>query len=203
MEKRSRETQVKWKWAFFILFIFNIIVAVSIYFALFTTRNPVVINEDQAPSNLGENVKAIITLENKDVEALLQEALIANETDTIRQIRVEESIFLDGELSILGMPVSFSIGAEPFLVEGGELQLKVNEIQLGNLSLPIKQTMNIMLNQFSNKLPIELDTENQLITVFLTKIPLENVEEIKLLQIDKEVQEYTFEVTISKENLLQ
>ena len=96
MEKRSRETQMKWKWAFFILFIFNIIVAVSIYFALFTPRNPVVMNEDQAPSNLGENVKAIITLENKDVEALLQEALIANETDTIRQIRVEELIFLDG-----------------------------------------------------------------------------------------------------------
>ena len=52
-------------------------------------------------------------------------------------------------------------------------------------------------------LPLEVDTDNAFITVRLSGVETESVKRIKLIKIEKELAEYTFNITIAKENLLQ
>lgn len=206
MEKGQIDRQNKWKWAFLILVTLNLLLIISLSVSLFSNSKT---TADQSVEQTGpvsptsDQLQATVVLENGDIEALLSQALNASQNQSISSISVTEIISMTGQLSVLGIPVDYVVEAEPFPMEDGNLQLKVNSIQLGNLSLPLKQTLAIMANQFQSDLPLDVNPDDQYLIVRLDQLVSEQVDQIKVLQIDKDNKEYTIQLTIPKQNLLQ
>ncbi|HJA89701.1 MAG TPA: YpmS family protein, partial [Candidatus Jeotgalibaca merdavium] len=140
MEKGQIDRQNKWKWAFLILVTLNLLLIISLSVSLFSNSKT---TADQSVEQTGpvsptsDQLQATVVLENGDIEALLSQALNASQNQSVSSISVTEIISMTGQLSVLGIPVDYVVEAEPFPMEDGNLQLKVNSIQLGNLSLPL------------------------------------------------------------------
>lgn len=204
MDKKDKQTHSGWKWAFIVLLAMNIIVV--FYVGSLLNAPPPVKDEIAVPKvpNSEETMDALITLGNADLEDLLRYALSENTAaGVVPNITISEDVMVAGELEVLGFPVIYQMTAEPFASESGDLQLKVSKVELGRLSLPIKQVLQLLSSQMDQNLPLELDFDNALITVRLSEVETETVKRIKLEKIEKELAEYTFNITIAKENLLQ
>lgn len=204
MDKRDKQTHSGWKWAFIVLLATNIIVV--FYVNSLLNAIPPVKDEIAVPEapNSEETIEALITLGNADLEDLLRYALSENTAaGVVPSITISEDVMVSGELEVLGFTAMYQMTAEPFASESGDLQLKVSKVELGRLSLPIKQVLQLLSSQMDQNLPIELDFDNALITVRLSEVETETVKRIKLEKIEKELAEYTFNITIAKENLLQ
>ncbi|MDE1548458.1 DUF2140 family protein [Jeotgalibaca caeni] len=204
MEKRTRSNRPGWKVAFFILLILNIVVVVAAISAITTDPQNMPVEQATETSTTNEDsLVAQVTLNEKDLEGFLQQFLEAQEGEVTPQIEIAGNVYLSGEWQIFGLPVSYLIQAEPFSQENGDLQLKVKDIQLGAFSLPVAQSLRLFANLLAEDVPVSIDAENELMTVLLTSIQTDQLQGIHLIQIDKENQEYEFEITIDKQNLLQ
>lgn len=208
MEKVAKKKHSGWKWAFFLLLMLNIGVIIyvgSLFNASPTTNTPSKKEEvTQEATTNEEEIDALITLGNKDLETLVLYAFSENTaTGEVPEITISEDVTLSGELEVLGFPMQYELTAEPYVVENGNLQLKVSEVALGRFTLPIKQVLQLLSNQMDSDLPLEVDVDNAFITVRLSEVETQSVKRIKLVKIEKELAEYTFNITIAKENLLQ
>lgn len=208
MEKVAKKKKSGWKWAFFLLLLLNmgvIIYGGSLFIASPTTDTHSKKEEiTEEIINSEEEIDALITLGNKDLETLLLYALSENtSTGEVPEITISEDVIISGELEVLGFPIQYQLTAEPFVVEDGNLQLKVSEVALGRFTLPVKQVLQLLSNQMDPNLPLEVDIDNAFITVRLSEVETGSVKRIKLIKIEKELAEYTFNITIAKENLLQ
>lgn len=208
MNKVEKKRISGWKWAFLILLAANVGIVLYVNSLLNPSSSTETdnIREEvvQKETNSGETIAAVITLGNDDLEELLFYALSQNTSNgEVPSITIAEAVTVSGELVMLGFPVQYQMTAEPFVVEGGDLQLKVSEVALGRLTLPIKQVLQLLSSQMDPNLPLSVDSDNALITVQLSEVETESVKGIKLEKIEKELAEYTFNITIAKENLLQ
>lgn len=204
MERKTSKKLNGWKASFFILLLAIILFFIAAYFSLFSNvKNPnlteFISNQEQSTSTF----TAEVTLNAADLQMLLQQSLLELTEEAVPEIEVGENIYLLGSLKVLGLPITYNIKGEPFILEDGNLQIKIEEIKLGNLSLPIQQSLQILKSQLDPAIPMEVNTDKEVIHFLLSDIQTETVQKIKLLDINKETQEYTFEITLSKESLLQ
>lgn len=208
MRRREKRSKPGWKWAFITLLLFN--VGLALYLA--SMLGPLFGDDGEATgkkSNIQapisqETVQATVTLANTDLERLLHQTLSASQTEeALPYIEIGEAVIIEGELSVMGFAVLYQIAAEPFAAEDGNLQLKVDRVELGSLSLPTKQVLKLLGAQLDPGLPLVVDADNQVILVLLSEIKTDTIERIKLEKIEKDTREYTFNITILKENLLQ
>lgn len=204
MEKQTRKKWKKWKTAFFVLLLAIIVFFTVAYFSLFSNvKNPNLTEFTSTQEQSTSTFTAEVTLNAIDLQTLLQQSLLELTEGSVPEIKVGEKIHLLGSLEVLGLPITYNLQGEPFLLEDGNLQIKIEKIKLGNLSLPIQQSLQILKSQIDPALPIEINTDEEVIHFLFSDIQTETVQEIKLLDINKELQEYTFEITLPKESLLQ
>ncbi|UJF14793.1 YpmS family protein [Jeotgalibaca sp. MA1X17-3] len=200
----EKQTGKKWKTAFFVLLLAIIVFFTAAYFSLFSNvKNPNLTEFTSTQEQSTSTFTAEVTLNAIDLQTLLQQSLLELTEGSVPEIEVGEKIHLLGSLEVLGLPITYNLQGEPFLLEDGNLQIKIEKIKLGNLSLPIQQSLQILKSQIDPALPIEINTDEEVIHFLLSDIQTETVQEIKLLDINKELQEYTFEITLPKESLLQ
>ncbi|MGP6139823.1 MULTISPECIES: DUF2140 family protein [unclassified Jeotgalibaca] len=208
-KQRGKRSNAGWKWAFILLLSINI---GAIFYALNLLKpidndvNEIALeNKSTVSENDKDTIAATITLENKDLEELLQFAISENSaTERVPQIKIsDQALLVLGELSVFGFETSYQIEADPFAMEDGNLQLKVNDVKLGKLTLPIAQVLQLLATQLDAEIPILIDSKAQMIIILLSEIQTDAIQRIKLEKIDKDVAEYTFIITITKENLLQ
>ena len=204
MEKKKRTQQNGWKLAFFILVTVNVLFWVYLIINLQPVKTQEPADSVVVPiETKKEGLTAEIALNQADLEDLLQQFLNHQEGTANLAIQVGETVQLTGEWEVFGFTVAYGIHTEPFATEDGNLQLKVQSIELGAFSLPISQFLGLLAGQLDPTLPIEIDSANESIHVNLATIQNEWINQLKLLRIDKEMQEYMFEITIPRENLLQ
>lgn len=204
MKKQINKKWNGWKAAFFVLFLVTIIFFTAAYFSLFSNvKSPnlsaLTSNQEQSSSTF----KAEVTLDATDLQTLLQQSLLELPDGPVPEIEVGDKVHLVGTVEALGLPITYNIEGEPFLLEDGNLQIKIEKIKLGNLSLPIQQSLQILKSQMDSKIPMEVHSGEEVINFLLSDIQTDTVQKIKLLDINKETQEYTFEITLPKESLLQ
>lgn len=199
-----------WKWAFLILLLANVSVFIYIFSLISSSGDSSGLDQTQTEkTNITTSpdsglIDAQITLGNKDLEYLLNHILKENNASgQIPTIEISDYFLILGELQVFGLSAGYRIETEPFAMENGDLQLKVSSIEWGSLNLPTKQILQLMTSQLDPQLPLQIDPEAKTITVALSEESTETLKRISLQKISKELAEYTFNITITKENLLQ
>lgn len=205
MEKRNKKRINGWKVSFLFLLFLNVVGFIFLFVNLTSSDIHLTVDENSqmqdVPSN--ETIRAEVTLHEKDLEQLLQTLWVSDENTQVPVIQINGDISFSGEWEFFGFQVPYYLKAEPFSLETGDLQLKVQTVQIGNLSMPVKSSLRLLAEPFTASLPIEVDVENEALEIHLTKVKTEQLWSIQLLRIDKENREYVLETTIPKQNLLQ
>lgn len=210
MKKNIPKKDSFWKWAFFILLLVNIIIFGYIFNLFFEFKVSTGADISSNRSSKLETVKqedqieAAISLNGQELQLLLQTILeMETNQQQIPTILITDSVILTGELELLGLPLEYFIEAEPFTTNSGDLQLKVTKVNIGALSLPIEQSLEIIQGFFNPSIPVEVNAREHFLVILLSDIETDYFEGIKLEKIDKEKQEYTFNISIASKNLLQ
>ena len=203
MSEQTNKKGNGWKVAFFVLFLLNIFLAIGVYYSLLSVNEKLPTIDQSSSEVSSQSIQTEVTLSSDDLELLLQKGTAELNNELVPLIEVDEKIKLTGMLKVLGLPIQYLIQGEPFTMENGNLQLKVDEIKLGNLSLPVKQSLQILESQIDPNVPLEVDKESTLIYILFSNIHTDKIQKIKLVEINKEKKEYTFEITMPLENLLQ
>lgn len=202
MSRNTINKQRGWKWAFLILLFLNALLLVWLARVL---TAPVDYTSTGSP-NRGDSVNdltAVATLGAEDLELLMQGALNKYEEAEGLAVRVSDSVELEGLFTVWGLTIPYLVEGEPFVTQSGDLQVKVEDIYLGRLTLPNQQVLSLLATQLEPSLPLTINSQDEWFTIHLTHFQAENGLAVKLLQIAKDTQEYTFEITLPRENLLQ
>lgn len=97
---------------------------------------------------------------------------------------LENEALLNGEFSVLGMPVQFYLYFDPYVMENGNIQLKAKSLSIGTLGLPINEIMKYIERSF--KLPewVIVDPDKQVMLLRLDQYRLKNGMYIKAEKIN-------------------
>ena len=99
---------------------------------------------------------------------------------------LDNKALLTGKYTILGYDIMFYIYLDPYVLENGDLQLVVNSISIGSLSLPASELLSYVEKKLQIPEWVEIDSENETIVLHLSEYTLANgmhfkVQEINLL----------------------
>ena len=158
-EKQNKQTTRSasvniWKVAFLLLL--GILVGTIAWVSIQLFSPTETEREAESPSTeeyATDNILLEVRSEKKQIE-LLANQYLSNEIDNGQlsyELYLKEVAQLIGELDIFGIPVPFELDLDPYVMEGGNLQLKATSLSLGNLNLPISFVMKQMEKQL--KLP--------------------------------------------------
>lgn len=202
MERGNKKQQNRWKWAFFILLLLNGIIVVFLLQAVSSKQNYTPPTRETSLSG-EDRVTATAALEARDLQTLIQSAILQYEKADRLSIYVTDQVMLEGSFALFGLDVPFIIAGEPYATQEGDLQIKVESISVGRINLPNRQVLSVLASQLEPGLPLSINSEEEMIVIHLSILELENEVTISLVRIDKESQEYTFDITMPKENLIQ
>lgn len=151
----------------------------------------------------GEFIKLEVRAEKEELEVLAnqflkQESQGSNAKYTLH-LRDEAS--LSGSLQLFGVSVPFELDLTPYVMEGGNLQLKATGISLGSLKLPISFVMSQIKKQL--KLPewITVHPESQFLIVHFNEFTLKSGIRFSMEQIDLVENDIRVNVFVPKENV--
>lgn len=98
--------------------------------------------------------------------------------------RLENQALLTGEFKILGVPLTFYLYFDPYVMENGNVQLKAKSLSVGSLGVPIKEVMKMVKRSY--KLPkwVEINPNDATILVRLDQFQMQNGLFIKAEKID-------------------
>lgn len=150
-QSESKQKINGWKWAFLLLA--GMIVGLLVWVAIQVTT-PVSEQGENAPSEVATSDDLAFEVRSgKDQLALLANQFLVKEADTEQlsyEIVLNEKVQLVGELAIFGINVPFELDMDPYVMEGGNLQLKATALSLGNLKLPL----SFVMKQIEKQLPL-------------------------------------------------
>jgi len=150
-----------------------------------------------------EGISLNVSLDNAEISAVANEYLQASKEYAGYALEVTDSIALKGQAEIFGLPISFTLAGEPYATEEGNLQLKVDSISLGGLPLPRKESLAILADAIDFPDAISIEPEEETVIILLNTMQLPREMAIRLMNIDKQTKEYSLEVTIPVENLIE
>lgn len=192
-----------WKIAFITLSLV-LVIAVVWLFSKITMEQPAqTATEAQVTAQSEDQLSVGLSLSNTELAAIANEYMKSEESLAGYSVEITDAVTLKGETVLLGLSIPFALSGVPHATTDGNLQMKVTAISLGGLSLPEKEAMSLLAQFLTLPAFVSLDAESETVLMNLASMDLPKESAIRLLSIDKGTKEYSFEVTIPTENLIE
>ncbi|WP_319471068.1 YpmS family protein [uncultured Trichococcus sp.] len=202
-QRSAKKSPNPWKIAFISLSLILVIAAVWL-FSKITMEQPGQSAEDTQVTVQSKNqLSAGLSLNNTELAVIANEYMKSEQSLAGYSLEITDVATLKGETVLLGFSIPFALSGEPHATTEGNLQLKVTDISLGGLSLPEKEALSLLAQFLTLPAFVSLDADSETVLMNLTSIDLPKESAIRLLSIDKETKEYSFEVSIPAENLIE
>jgi uncharacterized protein YpmS len=159
--------------------------------------------KESAVSQPAEGITLYVSLDNKEISSIVNEYLSNSKDYSGYTLEITDRVALQGKTGILGLSVPFALVGDPFVTTEGNLQLKVDSISLGGLPLPKKESLRILAGAIAFPDAFSIQPEEGTVVILLNKIPLPREMSVRLINIDEQTKEYSLEVTIPVENLIE
>lgn len=171
--KEKKEPINLWKWAFLILA--AILLGTGIWFI--QQLQPVRYGEINETIPNTEDVMTFSVSTHKEEVTQLVNQYIDEEVkgnNVNYEVLLDETFQLTGSFEVFGFEVPFNLYMDPFVTDNGNIQLKANQLSLGQLNLPISFAMNQIGSQLSIPDWVVIDGETETITFNLNDFQLES-----------------------------
>lgn len=187
-----------WKIAFLALMAINLFVMIS---SLIPSRTKHQISTTQIVEQ-GENWMEV-TLSKTEIQNILEIVTKKNqiENPSFPNFVMNDSVIqITGDANALGVTVPYKMTTVPYVTEEGDIQLKIQSVQLGGFSLPVFLALG-RLQQMEFPEWFQLNTENQYFLLNLSGIHEGST--IKAKKINLKTSEFIFSISISNDNIVE
>ena len=192
-----------WKIGFITLSLILVLAAIWIFSKIAMVQPSQTATDAPITTQSADRLSVGLSLSNDELAVIANEYLKSEQSLDGYSLEMTDAVTLKGETVLLGLSIPFALTGEPHATTDGNLQLKVNDISLGGLSLPEKEALTLLAQFLELPAFVSLDADSETVLMNLANIKLPKESAIRLLSIDKETKEYSFEVSISAENLLK
>lgn len=178
-EKEKKSVQIKkvngWKVAFLILSGFLLGSFLFVYSRVNQEREELTNISMQTTSSTSEpvlNIRSNKEQINRLVAFYLDE-LQANSEQKFTFVLKNEAL-LSGQIDVLGLPLTFYLYFDPYVMDNGNIQLKAKSLSLGALGLPLNQVLNMLSRNKQIPEWIEVVPKEETIVLRLDQFELAN-----------------------------
>ena len=196
--RRTKKKRNNWKIAFIVLITINLFVIVS---TLIPSRSKHQVSTTQIVEQ-GENWMEV-TLSKTEIQNILEIVTKKNqiENPSFPKFVMNDSVIqITGDANALGVTVPYKMTTVPYVTEEGDIQLKIQSVQLGGFSLPVFLALG-RLQQMEFPEWFQLNTENQYFLLNLSGIHEGST--IKAKKINLKTSEFIFSISISNDNIVE
>lgn len=172
-DKEKKEPINVWKWAF--LTLVAILLGTGIWFI--QQLQPVKYGEVNETAIDTTDVMTFSVAAQKEEVTQLMNQYIDEEVkgnNVNYEVLLDETFQLTGSFEVFGFEVPFNLYMDPYVTDNGNIQLKADQLSLGQLNLPISFVMNQLGNQLSIPEWVVIDGETETITFNLNDFQLES-----------------------------
>lgn len=173
-----------WKILFFALLGIFVGIIIFLTIRVFQHREPVITkgNTDAAI----EEPAFKITLNKSQTNELINFFLddFQKDSDIKYSFTLENKALLTGTYTLLGYDFIFYIYLDPYVLENGDLQLLVDSVSIGTLSLPASELLDYIEKYLNVPEWVEIDSDNETIVLHLSEYTLKNGVYLKTQEIN-------------------
>ena len=196
--RRTKKMRNNWKIAFIVLITINLFVIVS---TLIPSRSKHQVSTTSIVEQ-GENWMEV-TLSKNEIQNILEIVSKKNQVENpnFPNFVMNDSVIqITGDANALGITVPYKMTTVPYVTEEGDIQLKIQSVQLAGLSLPLFLAMG-RLQQMEFPEWFQLNTEKQYFLLNLSGLHEGNT--IKAKKINLKTNEFIFSISISNDNIVE
>ncbi|MDN6161543.1 MAG: YpmS family protein [Atopostipes sp.] len=206
MEQRSKKNKEKkkeinkWKWAF--LSLITILLALVFYFISLLGSSSIEKAQEEEP-NLTEEIEIKSGITKEDAEFVLNSYLDTqtDEGKNTYQVEIDDRIKLSAQIKMTALKVPMTLVFEPYATEKGNLQLRLESMDLASLSLPVNLLLSILANQMDLPDYIQIDSEEEMILVDFNELKNYYPYGIKLERVNLENNDIQLKLYVNKDTL--
>ncbi|HAZ59144.1 MAG: YpmS family protein [Trichococcus flocculiformis] len=202
-QRSVRNSPNPWKIGFITLSLILVLAAIWIFSKIAMVQPSQTATDALTTTQSADQLSIGLSLSNNELAVIANEYLKSEQSLDGYSLEMTDAVTLKGETVLLGLSIPFALTGEPHATTDGNLQLKVTDISLGGLSLPEKEALTLLAQFLELPAFVSLDADSETVLMNLANIKLPKESAIRLLSIDKETKEYSFEVSIPAENLLK
>ena len=202
-QRSVRNSPNPWKIGFITLSLILVLAAIWIFSKIAMVQPSQTATDAPITTQSADRLSVGLSLSNDELAVIANEYLKSEQSLDGYSLEMTDAVTLKGETVLLGLSIPFALTGEPHATTDGNLQLKVTDISLGGLSLPEKEALTLLAQFLELPAFVSLDADSETVLMNLANIKLPKESAIRLLSIDKETKEYSFEVSIPAENLLK
>ncbi|MDR0922306.1 MAG: YpmS family protein [Lactobacillales bacterium] len=172
-----------WKIGFFVLLAIIIGILFTGLKMAMTVREP---NLPTVESTQAKGEKITTLTSNKEqVNSLINETLKGyQDKKSTYKFYLDKQAVLEGTYTFLGSKVPLYIYFEPYKMEDGNIQLKVNSISVGTLGLPTNTILSFVKNSYKFPSFVEIQSSKDQIVIRLDELKFDNKFFVKANRID-------------------
>ena len=196
--RRTKKKRNYWKIAFLALIAINLFVMIS---SLIPSRTKHQVSTTQIVEQ-GENWMEV-TLSKTEIQNILEIVTKKNqiENPSFPNFVMNDSVIqITGDAKALGVTVPYKMTTVPYVTEEGDIQLKIQSVQLGGFSLPVFLALG-RLQQMEFPEWFQLNTAKQYFLLNLSELHEGNT--IKAKKINLKTNEFIFSISISNDNIVE
>lgn len=189
----------KWKIAFFVLVVVLLLSAVWLV-NLISTKPEGYELADRAAATSGGELRVQTT--KSDFEALankyIQEA-VENQPIPL-ELTVDDQIALVSELTVFTLTIPVQMYFDPIVQEDGNIQLKQDKVDIGQLSIPPEQVLKLLRDSIDLPTWMVVSPADESVFIDLGGLPIDGDFDIRAEKIDLENDEIILSVTVPTSN---
>jgi len=185
----------KWKLGFIGLILLLVVAVIWVSSLLMTPPESYSLAERGSPEQGGQ---LFVEASKSDFEALankyIQEAVSGQAIPL--QLEVEEKIALTSELTVFSLTIPVQMYFDPIVQEDGNIQLKQNQVDIGQLSIPPEQVLKLLRDSVDLPSWMVVSPADESVFIDLGGLPIDGDFDIRAQKIDLENDEIILSVTI-------
>lgn len=189
----------KWKIAFFVLIIALLVGAVWLVSLISSEPESYGLAERAAATSGGE---LRVQTTKADFEALankyIQEA-VENQPIPL-ELTVDDQIALVSELTVFTLTIPVQMYFDPIVQEDGNIQLKQDKVDIGQLSIPPEQVLKLLRDSIDLPTWMVVSPADESVFIDLGGLPIDGDFDIRAEKIDLENDEIILSVTVPTSN---
>ncbi|PJK17692.1 hypothetical protein CQS04_02105 [Chryseomicrobium excrementi] len=189
----------KWKIAFFLL-ILALLVGVVWFVSLISSEPGGYGLAERAAATSGGELRVQTT--KADFEALankyIQEA-VENQPIPL-ELTVDDQIALVSELTVFTLTIPVQMYFDPIVQEDGNIQLKQDKVDIGQLSIPPEQVLKLLRDSIDLPTWMVVSPGDESVFIDLGGLPIDGDFDIRAEKIDLENDEIILSVTVPTSN---